>query len=405
MLRLPKTSPTLQDRPLGVIETRMALLHSRHAGTTQVTTIVRLRGWIGPGDLMARAKACFDRFPLLRCRIALRDEGLWFEEHDDLTRIECVSMPREDAEHWKREALNELNRPLDQGNALWRCRLLRDPAGADHELILTRAHAISDGQGTSELIDFWLSEEPSIRHAALPPSIDSWEAAPPSAPSARRLPLRTFPDPGAPRAHCHWFELSAGSTAAFEAQARENGLSLHSLLGARFVRACAAAGLGARLDLGFAASLRSRMGTEADDYKGVCAIGVATAQGLDACLPELELARAYGDAIRREAPRLPRRRQWSDRETLRSRILDIAGPAPSSQIGITDLGRVQVSTRYPRLEVVGFHSSASRRSGHPAVTLHASRLDGRLSLALTWAGEKLAPEVISNITRHLMEEK
>jgi hypothetical protein len=144
----------MQERALGTIESTFHLLHDHFGGSYTSAVAAKIQGPLDRDVARASLEALVQRHPLLRARIAYRDDdqaphfvvhdgawnvvmGEWTPEHDD--------------------GLEEAVAPfVDHDAPLWRCRFLSK--GDEHLFVFAAHHAMSDALSLTYLLKAFLGE-------------------------------------------------------------------------------------------------------------------------------------------------------------------------------------------------------------------------------------------------------
>ena len=144
----------MQERALGTIESTFHLLHDHFGGSYTSAVAAKIRGPLDRDVARAALEALVARHPLLRARIAKRDddetphfvvhEGAWNVVMGDWT-----------AEH--EDGLEDAVAPfVDPDAPLWRCRLLSK--GDEHLFVFAAHHAMGDALSLTYLLKAFLGE-------------------------------------------------------------------------------------------------------------------------------------------------------------------------------------------------------------------------------------------------------
>ncbi|NRR33512.1 hypothetical protein HSX11_25380 [Oxalobacteraceae bacterium] len=393
------TTTTL--RPLGAMETRMALMHRELHGTNQGCQICRLDGAVPSHAIWAAAAELFHSYQALRCAIVEQDGVLHFAEHGKFARIQILERllhadgdPDEQRQHAFEE---ELNHPLEEISSLWRLMIVRGPAPADVSLVLTSHHAIVDGLAGFNLIDDLLKKidrqlgaprgEPA-GDAALDPAIDQFllpareqaGVAPPAA--AAGAAFRQLAPVWARRTRNEYVVLSGEEYAQLQSQASATRQTVNSLLGAALASAAVEVGMATTpVPLKSAVSLRhvapatARLGC----YIGVADAGLALEQPLDV------VAKDYETQLFVRIGRQCMRRSTVRPEALLATIAQgLESTSFSAGIGLTFPGTIALSGRFEHFAVRSYDAAANRVGGNLAVVATVIGFHDQLTLGLAF---------------------
>lgn len=403
--------PTVTSRPLGQIETSMALMHQL-SGTTQTTSLLRLSGAL-PAEVMQRAAAALHaRHPLLHSRIVEHSHALHFCADVPFAQIDvqCVASP----ENVQPDELlqQQLAQVLDPSRQLWRLLLLSDPQANRHLLLLTCHHAIVDAASLVQLLDELL-EDCERLHGGLPlqrtaePLPGALEehltatttpahacTTPPPLPFLQTLPLEQRTT-GVSR-----LLLPKGLSSHLQNLAGKQKLSLNSLLAGALLKSAQDIGLGSQIRIGTAVSLRQRAARTVASSRIGCYIGVAHQCLTVANRPLLDVARDYQQQLRTSLPMQALRQPDISLAARRGAIERLREQQHFSQgIALTNHGSIHFSPRR-HLQIHDYANVASRVAGNFAVALHVTRFQGALSLCFTFA-----KPLMSEARIHLLQRK
>ena len=144
-------------RQLGNLETTMALLHSELNGTTQVTTVINIKGNIKFQYMYEASKILFNTFYLLKTCISYHSEKLYFFMHDDFSQIKINSINNHNNYSMEQILTQEMRNILDASISLWRLNLYsNDDDNDESNIAITLHHAISDGYTKHLIIKYLL---------------------------------------------------------------------------------------------------------------------------------------------------------------------------------------------------------------------------------------------------------
>ncbi|MET1079295.1 MAG: condensation domain-containing protein [Pseudomonas sp.] len=396
-------------RPLGPLETRMACQHEL-AGTTQTASLLSLSGPMSIALLDAAAALLWEKHSLLQASIQDDGERLYFAQtaHPVVLRAVALHTPED-----KCAALEqELNSPLEAQHGLWKLALLSEPDGHRHHLVLTCHHAIVDAVSLALLLGELLgyceallegqvatpTAEPlpaALEHFLLPP-------APPQPSQDLEAPRYDQRAPLAQRqTRLLLLELPAPQLHRLQSRTRALGLSLNDLLGAALLQASSAAGLGQRIRLHTAVSLRQRAERPVPADLLGCFIGVVGNDLTVAGRPLLDLARDYRRQLR-ESLTLARHANPDVRPAvLRQRgALLTQGSRFAQGIALTNHGLIQM----PACRAFSLHdylNVACRNAGNFAVAVHVTSFADTLNLSFTYVSPLIEPARILTLSQHL----
>lgn len=134
------------ERYLGGLERQF--YQQNLVGSTNICTVLRLRGSVDRARLMRATRELGDVFPLLRASI-VADPYLRFSMTHAPESIPFYSKPMEKDEHWRRILEKEMHRQYGPGEGLACVHLLEGDKGSD--ILLSLNHALADGLSSSYL--------------------------------------------------------------------------------------------------------------------------------------------------------------------------------------------------------------------------------------------------------------
>lgn len=401
-----------QGRPLGQIETSMALLHELN-GSTQTCSLLSFSGPLSATQLQHAARALHRRHPLLRSRIVEHEQALHFQADVPFTAIDLRCAPVLAEQSVAALLQQQLEQVLDPQRALWSLLLLSTPAADQHQLLLSCHHAIADAVSMQLLLGELLSNaERLLTNAAL----DDTEVPLAAALEDHLLDGEQHPSPSATLAAIAYqanlpvsqrrtgirrLLLDRRLTTRLQQHAREQGLSLNSLLAAALLKAAAESEFGAQICINTAVSLRQRANRPITNMVLGCYIGVAshclTVTGRS--LPSVALD--YQHQLRASLPHQAHRSVLSSLASNRTRI----GALPEQQgftqgIALTNHGAC-VFPVYRHFQLLDYANVASRVAGNFAVALHVTGFAGALSLCCTFPMPLMDPARIERLQLRL----
>lgn len=403
-------------RPLGQIETVMASLHEL-GGTTQTTSALRVRGPLRVALLEKAAALLQQKHPLLRAAIGATADRFYFFEPPLPPAVVIRHARPATAEYWRDELEIELNQPLEPGRALWRLALIESRDGNDPHLLLTCHHAIVDAVSLTVLFHDllgWCDEmiagaRPVATPLPIPFALDA-VLRPPRPAAGEGTPASTGP------AYRRLAPLTERRTAVrFDTYgsaeldrlldtARNAGITLNSLLAASLVRAATSVGLGRRLRVNTAVSLRGRTAAPIPADSVGCYIGVVACD-LDTTGRSLvDTAADYQERMRRLLESAGHAQPAVRLGELRQRFVRLRQARAFVQgIALTNHGRLHFPS-HRVFRVTGYANAACRNAGNFAVAVHATTLFDTLTLCLTYVTPLIEHERIATLATAMRRE-
>lgn len=399
------------ERPLGHIETLMALMHAHAGGTTQCSGMVTLVGPPLEFAAFTRAVAAvLQRHPALRGRIEPRGAGFVLLACEGSGHIEVARAPAWAAGNPLAYFTGETNRTLDPAQSLCRFGLL--VGRHEQHIVFVCHHAIIDASGFHEVLDDLLAAldgAPEARSAAsgdapahdlppadegLPPPVD--ELLLPPLP----LPPQQSPAAAAPVAYAAWAPLSARATAllgwslaparlqAFQQRCNDARLKPHSVISAALAQAAHACGVATDpASVKTAVSLRElRLAAKAADPARLgCHIAVADTPLALAGRSLREVALDYEQQLLAQVLQRGARRQTFDAATLGEAVHALRDSHHFRHgFAVTNLGQIRLGERCAHLRVGGYVAAAKRVAGNHAFALHVQTFAAQLGLLLVY---------------------
>ncbi|MFJ6721716.1 hypothetical protein [Streptomyces sp. NPDC091259] len=423
-------------RRLSDIEASFAYTHALMRGTSQVTTLLSLRGDLPAGALERAVSRWVQDVPVLRLRIEERRDGLWFREEPNLQPAQLgygLLGPSHTPDDVFRQELNDI---LPTGGPLWRLRAVSEPSfgategqgapGRTH-LYFTRNHAISDGHSTGALLRALLDQldGPAPRTPAgvsahprpyedvrrVPPNADGLDYRAPGAATGSPVPEEIRPLPALPFASvAPWAERTADfvplalcpeQSAALRAWCRAHEVTVNQFLGAAFARAYAEVAGRPEVRLLTAVSLRGRYPGPAALPDVGCFINVVGVPvALDTNGPATA-ARRYGAALRdADARWRPPRR---DHSAIRRAVEVAAAGTDAPGVCITNVGVVDPALGTHAARVTEFRTVVNRTGANYGLVLHVATFAGSMSLSVAYGVPATDPAVASAVAAALYD--
>lgn len=384
-------------RRLGQIETRMALMQSELCGTTQCSWMVVLDGVVTVKSVQLAAYDVFRYYQGLRCSIAEDEEGFFFAEHADWSRIEIISRTiKGDADvQSERQRLftEEVNRPLRASDALW--RLVVVMGKGETGLIITVHHSIVDGTCATWLLQ-WLLEGIDVTLAGgkltdacrtLGAPIERYlrkTPLPGDTPSSRQaeIPFALYRPLDERRTAMISAGLDARAYRALSARVERDGVTTNSLIAAAMAKATSECGIAkGAISIKTAVSLRRLV----PDGEWGCYLTVAGAD-VDAEGENLEqLAHAYHTALIAHVYERGIRTQDFSGSTMRYAIKKIGEHRVFVDgVGLTYLGTIELKRNFLHFRLSEYHACTNRNAGNAAFVLSVREGESGLILSLTF---------------------
>jgi hypothetical protein len=417
-------------RPLDLMDAYMWYTSLRR----QITFILvaRLRGAL-PVDRLADALTRLEaRYPLLRARVSQEGRTPHYIT-DDVPPVPVPVVERLADDDWLAEAAADMSRPFPvKTGPLTRLIVLQAADGAD--LMLHCHHAVGDGRsalyalrdllrllGTPETVLEPLPELPRILEMA-PPEVMAglaqltpagWEAllGPyEAAGSQSAVPVVVAPDITTESPlHVLAWSLSAEKTAALSVRSREEGASVHSALGAAFMRASGEVDGQGRWDRTILnpVDIRSRLVVQVGEAFQNFFIGEFAGAN---CAPDRDLWAVARDLRAALAHVARDERVFGEGLAFQQVLAHLAegGSLDHSALGqrqydlsLSNLGRVDVPTRYGALRLDALHGPVINGfEGERG--LGVMTYDGVMRLVYAFREASLVPEQAAQIRERAM---
>ncbi|MCZ4324351.1 condensation domain-containing protein [Pseudomonas anguilliseptica] len=384
-----------QGRPLGQIETNMALMHELN-GSTQTASLLSFAGPLSASTLLHAAEKLHWRHPLLHSRIVERAGALHFKCDVSFAQIKVHNHPLLSGQTPAQMLQNQLDSVLDPQRQLWRVLLLSTADRSQHHLLLTCHHAIADAisltQLLGELLSLCESQQiggPSqVQQAPLAAALETYltpETAP-QPPCENPAPVRFLQSMPLARRRTGIRRLLLDSKISSKLKhlAKAQGLTLNSLLAAALLKASGELALGSQIRISTAVSLRQRAATPIDKSAIGCFIGVA-----NHCLPVTarslgSIAIDYQRQLQASLPHLVKCLPAQELDSMRTRIHSLRSHQSFVHgIALTNHGVIEFP-QYRHFKLLDYANAASRVAGNFAVALHVTGFATALSLCFTF---------------------
>lgn len=384
-----------QGRPLGQIETNMALMHELN-GSTQTASLLSFAGPLSAATLQRAAEKLHWRHPLLHSRIVEQAGALHFKTDVNFAQIKVHNHPLLSGQTPAQLLQRQLDSVLDPQRQLWRVLLLSTPDRSHHHLLLTCHHAIADAVSLTQLLGELLSlcesqqiGGPSqVQQAPLAPALETHLApeTAPLPPCETPAPVRFLQTVPLARRRTGIRRLLLDSKTSNELRrlAKARGLTLNSVLAAALLKASCELDLGTQIRINTAVSLRQRAATPIDNSAIGCFIGVA-----NHCLPVAartlgSIAIDYQRQLQASLPHMAKCMPAQDLDAMRTRIHSLRSYQSFVHgIALTNHGAIEFP-HYRHFKLLDYANAASRVAGNFAVALHVTGFAAALSLCFTF---------------------
>lgn len=396
-------------RPLGYIETLMALSHAELGGTTQCTYELLLHGRAEPEGLRRAAQETFGKYASLRVVIVERGGALHFVMDDDFSRIEIRAATLPSPASWKREVDRELHEPLDAGKALWRVALLSAEGSERHCLVFTFHHAIMDFSAFNEVLmdllrrmDQEQAEQGASTSIPLPPAIDAFlspREVEPRAGAARPIPWASHAPLCGRRTRALLDELGAADLARLDALCERERITLNAVLSAILARAAVDAGIcTSPVSFKTAVSLRDcARAASAEPIVMGCYMAVAEAELEVDGRGDTALARALERGLMASVVRDCLGSRAFDTPGLRERLSALRSGGAFGGLGMTNIGTLDLPVSFQSFVLEDLVPLANRVAGNHAVVAHVYRSRGTLKTLLVYPEPLLDARTVATI--------
>lgn len=382
-------------RPLGQIETSMALMHELN-GCTQTASLLSFDGPLSGTTLQRAAEKLHWRHPLLQSRIIESANALYFKADVPFAQIKVYNHTLLAGQTPAQLLQRQLDSVLDPQKHLWRLLLLSTPNRSRHHLLLTCHHSIADAVSLAQLLGELLSLCESQQTGAALSSQQEPLVSPLEAhmdPAMEPQPTCETPGPvrflqsvplARRRTGVRRLVLDSQTSNELRRLAKAQGLSLNSLLAGALLKAAGEVDLGKQIRINTAVSLRQRAAQPIGDAAIGCFIGVASHCLAVAARPLTSLALDYQRQLHTTLPQMAKRQPEQDLEAMRTRIHSLrAYQSFAHGIALTNHG-VITFPHYRHFQVFDYANAASRVVGNFAVALHVTGFASELSLCFTF---------------------
>lgn len=405
-------TPTVQSRPLGQIETSMALMHELN-GSTQTVSLLSFTGTLSAATLHAAAQTLHLRHPLLHSRIVEQAQALHFKADVPFSQIRVQSHTLPTGHSPATLLQRQLDSVLDAQRQLWRLLLLSTPDRSHHHLLLTCHHAITDAVSLTQLLGELLSlcesqqfgAHPSEQQVPLAAALEDHlaPAREPIQPCVTPAAVGFFQNEPLARRRTGVRRLVLDSATSRELRqlAKAQGLSLNSLFAGALLKAAGELDFGTQIRINTAVSLRRRAARPIGHEAIGCFIGVA-----NQCLQVegrslLSLAIDYQRQLQASLPAQAERQPGQGLEAMRSRIQSLRSQQGFLHgIALTNHGEIRFP-QYREFQLFDYANAASRVAGNFAVALHITGFGESLSLCFTFPTPLMDEACIGLLQRKL----
>ena len=382
-------------RPLGQIETSMAVMHELN-GSTQTASLLSFAGPLSAATLQRAAEKLHGRHPLLRSRIVENEQALHFQTDVPFAQIKVHNHTLLSGQTPAQLLQRQLDSVLDPQRSLWRLLLLSTADRRHHHLLLTCHHAIADAVSLARLLGELLSLcESQQTGASMSTAQEPLVAALEAHMEPAQEPLPPCETPGTVRflqsvplarrrTGVRRLLLDKQISEELRRLTKAQGLSLNSLLAGALLKAASEVDLGKQIRINTAVSLRQRAAQPIGDAAIGCYIGVASHCLAAAARSPVALALDYQRQLHASLPHLAKRQAEQNLEATRTRIHSLRSYQSFAHgIALTNHGAISFP-HYRHFQLLDYANAASRVAGNFAVALHVTSFAAALSLCFTF---------------------
>ncbi len=416
-----ESGSSLLRRKLGAIETAMALSLGLTQGTTQGALVISLTGVMTQNALRDAAELVFYKYALLRCRIQIEADDLYFIEHNDFERIAVDFVPMVNFDDWENQEIEELHDTLDQTKALWRLRLF-STAGGEHKIVLVVHHGIVDADGAKALVRDLLSftdillrgKQVAFEAGGLPPSVDDIlpvyvDRGADEVVRCDPIPYQTSVAIEVRRTRFLRTKLKILDYSVLGNNCRRDRISIDAAYAAALSFAAISSGL-AHPPLAFktAVSLREYAATKRQFTNELgCYIAVADT-ALEVKNPNfLATAQEYHKKLMAHTINHSLKKKNTSTAAMRRSIESAKSEQSFNGFGITNIGEMNPTAAFERFSIEDIYNLTNRVAGNHAFVLQVSTFRGEPRFIFTYVDQLLRKEVLEKICddfkRHLAD--
>lgn len=415
-------------RKLSHIEAHMAYMHEIHQGNTQVSTVISLIANLKKDNIIKIIEKIYWNHPMMRAFIIEKNNSLYFSMKDLFPNENIIFFNNNGEISLSCLLENELQDVLDPNKSLWRIKVIHNELMTEHYILFTRHHSAFDAYSANiilnELIiglnqvneDLSATNNVPLKNNTFPPGTEYYFDC---------LSLEnTFVSLDKPMDHLKdilFYSQTASLTSRrtgviistinthlstkIKDYCKKNNITINSFFSAIFARSMSFALNVKSLNIFTAVSLREKINinTFVDDL--CCFICVLNANLECSNVTTRELGEIYQNILLQKIDTYLDSQPINDHPEIKSRIKAQINSDKFSGIGMTNLGRINISLPFENnFKVTNYKTAVSRVGGNLAATLHLSMFEENFDLTITYPKPLLSNVVINAAVSFLHSE-
>lgn len=403
-------------RPLGYIESLMAVTHEEMAGATQIAHAVFLEGPVTGAMCSAAVMALARTTAILRCSIQDVDGALRFVENVSPEAIWGGMISAPTVEQQQMLIGDEVDRPLKMGGPLARVTWIDGPSALQAGFVLVMHHAVTDAASICDFVARILAHmdrddeqlDMTEHHEPVPIAVDEYlkkvsQGVPAS--FGASVPHQNVAGASERRTQWHTDVLSASGLRRLRQQCAQRSVKPHSLITAALCVASHASGAcPVIVPLKTAVSLRGLRTYGIPKGIGLaCYIAVADTPVNVESDDIWEIARLYDRGLFRTILRQCNTVPPTNLGEIRAFVKKLASAgAFASGIAVSNFGDT-TPPEIRRFRVLDYSSLVNRRAGNFLVSLQADYFRGTARFRMVFPHPLVSKDTQSSMSTRFMD--
>ncbi len=404
-------------RKLQGMELRMAVMHDTLRGSTQGTQILTLACQARKEQIEVALECLYTQYQSLQCTIRQEGEDLYFVPDARFADVPRRYLQADLDGNVDDLIRQEVDHPLDRTKALWKIAVIHDLRQNRMMLLFSVHHALIDANGMNLLAREFLQllSECMAGHAPagkspvpLPPAVDEYLKEPlttvaPAPTTAAVLRAYTQSSPLAERSTAwHCIRLAQPLPARLQQIALANRIKIHSIYSAALCLSLIECGIH-ELPFTFSTAVSLRFLQRNLPNQMGCYMTIAS-RHTDQAGDLMALAKTYEKELLHSVMNgcLQKRPAELAALTADANKLPAAAIFPSGA-GITNLGKINIQSSYPGLEVQNYLMMANRLAGNFSMVAQCWEFVGDQYLNLVYAAPLLSEHEVERVAHSLSQ--
>jgi hypothetical protein len=412
------SSATEVIRPLGAIESKMWAFHKNLNGSTQGTQVIDFESSLTEKYFFRAIEKLYDSYVALQVSIKKVDGTLSFVRDVSFSKVK-VEYIIFDSLNKRNEVISEyLDTPLTADENLWKVALLRKENTSNFSLVFSAHHAIIDANGMHDLadtlfdyIDQLLDGTDIIAKpvSSFPKPVDDL---------LHDIPTTNNADPGCITPHYTISDIQARTTGwqntkiskerfiCLNENLEKKGIKFNALISSAMCLASEKLKImKSPFNYGTAVTLRFLQDSHSQYSNPLgCFMSIAT-NTVDTQNHDLiSLAKRYDKDLMFKIMTSSLAKEKIDIEQIKDATKNLSLSENFSQgIGITNMGKVNITTHRKNIVIHDYSMLASRVAANFAFVTHCYELNGVLNISVVYAKPSLPDKLVKELLKTAIE--